>query len=50
MSDKAKQFFGLVRDNRMSDAKKVFERVMQEKMIDRVTNLRKTVAQKLFNK
>lgn len=50
MSDKAKQFVSLVRDNRMSDAKKVFDRVMQEKMVDRVSNLRKSVAQKLFNK
>lgn len=50
MSDKAKQFAGLVRDNRMSDAKKIFERVMQEKMVDRVSTLRKSVAEKLFNK
>lgn len=50
MKNKAKEFVGLVRDNRMLDAKKVFEQVMQTKMVNHVSALRKTVAENLFAK
>lgn len=49
-SEKAKQFVELVKENKMVDAKKVFERTMQLKVVDTVTKLRKEVASKFFNK
>lgn len=44
------EFTKLVMDNKMIDAKKVFEDAMQQKMQKVVSEKRKEVAQRLFNK
>lgn len=50
MSDRAQKFAGLVQENKMSDAKKVFERTMQERVVDMVSKMRQEVAANFFNK
>jgi hypothetical protein len=50
MSDTSKQFYTLVQQNKLSDAKKVFEAAMQSKQVDTVSALRKEVAKAFFNK
>lgn len=44
------EFTKLIIDNKMLDAKKVFEKTMQEKMLKIVSETRKEVAKNLFNK
>lgn len=50
MTTNAKQFQQLVKDNKMIDAKKLFESEMQKRISTRVSDMRKSVAQKFFNK
>ena len=49
MSD-GKTFFDLVKNDRMSDAKKLFQERMDSKIVDAVSRMRQEVAKKFFNK
>jgi hypothetical protein len=43
-------FSKLIIENKMTDAKRVFEKTMQDKMSSIVANMRKEVAKSFFNK
>jgi hypothetical protein len=49
MSENGKKIAQYINDNKMFDAKQVFTHTVQEKVANIVSDMRKQVAQKLFN-
>ncbi len=50
MKTEGKQIVELVKENKMLDAKKIFQSAMDKKMASVVTQMRETVAKSVFGK